>query len=289
MKRLTSLLPALLLTFSHAHAWVGGPWDNNNFEGSSASVGTYQGVISGNGITGIFMFGSSSTSNASASSTTTSRFNIFSGVSSTTTTASTAGGLGTTGNEGRAAIFVDGYLIIGQMSATADVAGRSVSGVFEGSRTRSIQTITDTFVTYSSSNSSTGASSVNNAVNNFILTDVETVSGQFNAKMDHTFPNITFSGKGTLKIKHPDDFSPITVEEIPVAPYDFGDVQNPDGAVTDSTVYGGHYYTRLKINYNGEEGNGETQPITVRGVKTAYTSPIFNNSIQIDQSSVQVK
>ena len=52
-----ALLPALLLSTSPAQAWVGGPWDHNIAGGQTSASGTFQGVIKGQNVMGILVFG----------------------------------------------------------------------------------------------------------------------------------------------------------------------------------------------------------------------------------------
>ncbi len=286
MKKLVlALLPALVLT-SPAFAWVGGPFDNGVPGGqTTASNGTWQGVITGKNVSGIMIFGTSALSNGSGNTTTqSSNFNIFSGSISNTTTTNSGSGLGTSGGEGRAAIFANGVLIIAQSSAVIDLPARQISGIFDGSRLQSVQqinkdiTTTTTTITTTSTpgtvtdpnpptdtNSTTSSSTVSKVLT---FNDVVNISGSFNGKIDTTFPQMAFSGSGTMKISEP-----LGLLVIPLG-------------IPDVVTSGSNTSVVTTTSEIVPDIASEDVKIQVHGVKTSTITPTFNGSVQVEQPSV---
>ena len=256
MKRLAiAILPALIFA-TPASALVGGPWDNDVPGGNQLSPnGTYQGVIVGKDLTGVMMFGTATTSNGNNKSTTTSSFNLFTGSSTTATTSSLATGLGTSGNEGRVAIFTNGVLVIGELSAVINLPGRSISATLDGSRLRSVQTITKRNV---------GGSILSSV--DYTYNDVVTVSGAFQSRITQSFPQLLFSGEGSVTIK-----DPMGVIEVDITPQ-----VDPTGTSSVQT-------TELQPVFV-EPPN--VVKIRVSGAKTASIAPSFTGSVTVQQASV---
>jgi len=274
MKRLAlAILPALILYTSPAQAWWGGPWSNNS-PTNSTGAGTFQGVLTGPNVTGVMIFGYSSTSSSSAATqTTTQSFNFFTGSSTTSTSVTSNTGMGTTGSEGRAAIFVDGFVVVADLSAIVNLPGKTISGIIEGSQVRSVSSMTDNEVANSTTTAATNTSTVNYTTTHYQFTDVENVTGDFNATLDQTSPDVTFAGTGTLTVKHPNDGMGVVPVTIPIA---------DQGTVSANSVDSGGYFTTFVVNFD----DPVQIPIVVNGVKTSDSAPTFGNAIQVQQSSV---
>ena len=269
MKRIAiALLPAFLLYASPAYAWTGGPWDHNIAGGQSTLNGTFQGVISGTNITGIMIFGIGSTS--SSGSTTGSTTSTASSTTTSTTTAAVASGLGSSGNEGRVALFIDGVLVIGQLSATMNTSAKTIAGVFESSRTLTVTTITKAGLSQATTNAGTTGMATT-ADSTYTFTGVETASGAFTGNLDKTYPDITFSASGSVTVTSPNERTPVT-ETVVAADLSL------DGSVSADS---GRPSTMFIV-----VTQSQSYPITVSGVKTGSTSPTFSNSITTQQSSV---
>ena len=254
-----ALLPAFILYTSPAYAWWGGPW-SQNMPGNVSATGTFEGVMSGVNLTGVMIFGYAPTS---AGFTTTSTASTATTGNGTTTASTLSSLLGTSGNEGRTAIFVQGYVVVGDLSSTVDFSNRTITGVFQASKVRSVQMLTKTFTN--------GAITANaTSTENFTFTDVEEVAGDFNATFDQTFPDLTFVGSGSLQVTTP--VEPYGVTEMVVgASLDSNATSADTGAVTTK-------FTPILQT--------QTYSITVNGVKTSNTAPNFDGSIQVQQSSV---
>ena len=261
MKRTAfALLPAFLLYASPAYAWVGGPWDHNIAGGSSVYNGTFQGVVSGTNVTGIMIFGVGSTSSSSSSSASTTTTNN----GSTSSTVSNALGLGSSGNEGRIALFLDGTLVIGQLSATMNTSSKTIAGVFESSRETTVTKITK-------KNTSVGTNT-SSADTQFTFTGVETAAGSFSGILDKTYPDITFAASGKITVTKPNAMNPVTETVISADLSTDGSGSATDGS--PSTMY---VVSTETVDYD----------ITVTGVKTASTTPSFSSTISTQTSTVQ--
>ena len=265
MKRIAlAVLPAFLLYTSPAHAWVGGPWSNNVPGGESWAGSTFQGVISGKNISGIMIFGVAPTSSANATTT--------AGATTTSTRVtqvnlgtlpSQEGGMWSTGSEGRAMIFVQGSLVVCQMNAVVDLPGKTLSGTVDGSRVRSQQTLVKTMP----STTVNGGQSTTQ----FVFTDVLTIAGTFDSRITETFPNMIFSGNGTVSVTAP--VEPYGVTEMVVgASLDPNAVSANTGAVTTKFIP-----IDQTVDYK----------IRVSGVQTSNLPPSFGAVIQLQYSSVQ--
>ena len=263
-----ALLPALLLSTSPAQAWVGGPWDHNIAGGQTSASGTFQGVIKGQNVMGILVFGVSATSaNAAVNSSSTTvntgiNINISNG-GGNNSVPTVVGGMGTTGNEGRVAVFADGRLVVGALSAVMDLDNRTINGVFDASRIVAVETISERDRASTTTTNTTASSS-------YTYTAVENVSGYFDGVLDHTFPDITFSASGEITISSPAE--PFDITELVV-----GASLDPNAASAD---------TGLTITKLTPVVNKSSLPIIVTGVRTANVAPVFTTNVQLQQSTV---
>lgn len=286
MKRFALALLPLLAFSSPAFALVGGPFDQNTFGGNSnPPSGTYQGILSGDDIAGVMIFGTSSTSASAVTQTNISSSTVSNGVtgqSSLSTTQQTASGLQTSGNEGRVAIFdaKDGVVVIGEMSAVIDIAGRSISGVMEGSQLRSQQTLVQTISDISVSGSDTATSTslsegVSSNTQTFTFNDVVNISGNFNANITSLFPALAFDGDGSLTITAP---PPTNGSQGP-------QVQQKEVAASDVPL-GQLSHEVSRTTELVPVLNTTEVSIQVSGVRTANSSPTFAGNVQVQQSSI---
>lgn len=174
MKRtLLAILSSAILA-TPAFALVGGPFDNNLFYGNDIS-GTYQAVLTGKNISGIMLFGT--TPNSS---------NPAAGESQ----------MGTYGNGGRGIIFVEGYMVVANVSAVANVMDRQISVAIDGSRNLQDFHYNASRYVYVG-NPPTEVYVEQRAV----LEGAITVAGMLNAKFSRTFPSLEFRGKGDLTVE----------------------------------------------------------------------------------------
>ncbi len=171
MKRSLLALLSTALLASPAFAIVGGPFDNNVFYGAESS-GTYQGVLTGKNISGVAIFGTSSTSSANGS-----------GVPSS---------LGVFGSGGRALIFVEGEAVTADVNSTADFKNRRITSAFEGSV--GLATVAWPPQRQRETDGST-------TVTTWILEGALEINGMISSKIVRTFPSLEFAGKDRLRIR----------------------------------------------------------------------------------------
>gem|GEM_PF-3058044 len=198
MKRLLLALASSFILATQASAIVGGPFDNNTFFGTD-STGTYQGVVTGPGISGIMIFGTS-------------------GIS--TFDANTESIVGTYGNAGRALLFVRGMLVPADVASVADIASRQLTLTLTGSvghGTTDIERVgaPPTGVTY-------------------ILEGASQLSGFLQARFTRTFPQLQFSGTGTINMISTTDLTPIYDDNDVLVGYNIGAEEDE----FDVTYYG---------------------------------------------------
>lgn len=155
---------ASLILQAPAFALVGGPFDNGQAPGATAS-GTYSGVITGKNLVGIVQFG----------------------VSDSTLQNATTGATATP--VGRFSVFHEGYLATGTCDAIADTSSQRIAGTLDGT----VDTI-ETQELDQSTNIPILASDVNfpddTAFSGF------TAQGAFTAEMKGYPVSITFEGEG---------------------------------------------------------------------------------------------
>ena len=194
MKRLAlSFLTSSILA-SSAFAWVGGPFDNNSFYGRDIN-GTFQGVMTGKNISGLMVFGTTSASQSGQGS---------------------ESEAGVYGNGGRALIFAEGSLLIGDVSAVADMAGRKLSLAIDASRghgmtdTASTTSVTNNVVeTTTTVTSGTGSEATTTTTTKTTTTPIITTTryylegtsqlrGVIDAKFSKVFPTLNYSGNGEV-------------------------------------------------------------------------------------------
>lgn len=271
-KRSFACLLGLLFAVTGAHAWVGGPFSNNSFTQDGSIAGTYQAVISGKNIVGVMIFGASDTQKLTDT-----------GLTSTTSTGSSTNIsqlFDLTSNEGRFAIFADGTVVTGMASASINMPERNITAVLEGSKNRGTkfvqkQTVTTTpnitTTTDADGNVTTteGTPLVQTETRTFTLNDVFYLSGNFKAKINHTFPAQTFEGSGTLDIKDPTG--------VEVVAYNFEDgPQMLYGGVQQQSTY-------WRIQPEVEE---TSVGIRVYGVRTSFEPPYFSSAVNVEYPSV---
>lgn len=273
-KLVRPLLPivavAALFAPSASQAWWGGPFGLGfpSADGLGDPFGTYQAVISGKNVSGIAIFGIAGTSDA-------------------TTAAGIAVGLGSSGNDGRFALFVDGEVVIGGVSAVGQVSSKQIGAVLEGSKdlgqeifdidliTTTVEnqvTITAT-TTDETLNVTTNRSTKTLTLNKFIH-----VAGDFLADLDLNISILSFEGDGSLVIEKPTgevDVHTTTTQDV--VSDETGVVVPIFSTVTDTTKYS-RYTPVLETS---------TVAIRVDGARTSFASPSFGLDVITDHSSVQ--
>ena len=262
MKKFALALLSALVLASPAFAIVGGPWDGNipgnpNKVDPSNIAGTWQGVISGTNITGIMMFGTASSSTISNVSTTSSTWDWWSGTWISSSSATTATGLGTSDSEGRCLVFADGYAVLGQMSAVADLQQSSLSGVIQGSTVKQVSEFSQSLTTQLSA---TTALLQNNT---YQYNNVLNIAGTFSAEIQR---GAYFKGTGAVQIQQSSDAVPLPVYTYAVS-----------GPTTITTTT--FPITMLPV---------ENVTITVTGVKTSTKTPTFGAGVLVTTPSVKV-
>ena len=157
------ILLGLILDHSPVHqsaqALVGGPFDDNNYPGSSAD-GTYSGTVSGHNLTGIVTFGVSSSQETN----------------------------------GRFSIFHEGFVHYGAATGIADLQSRRIAGSLLGVATLGGSGTAGGGVNVTDSAGGSGTGGTNTGT----ITVRSGVEGSFEARMKG-YPNyIKFEGKGRL-------------------------------------------------------------------------------------------
>lgn len=289
MKLLLGLTVPFLLSATSALALVGGP-----FKGTEGlpdfSTGTWQGILTGKNLTGVIIFGTASDSAAPRpTTTTTGSVGFFGGSTQTTTTDVISSGLGTTGSEGRVAVFVDGLVVVGSTTSTVDFNERRIASVFEASRTRNVTQIDREVVTANTQITAPIPATFNpdgtlnsparggelietltTTVQPFILNDVLTLSGAFSAKIVEAYPESRFEGTGEVEISEANGIreetlgEPLTVE------------QGQFGLSTETT-------TVTQIVPIIEK---RSEVFQIKGVRTSFFTPSFSTTVQVQQSTV---
>ncbi|MEI6351502.1 MAG: hypothetical protein WCP06_10395 [Verrucomicrobiota bacterium] len=268
MKPLVIAAFSALVFACPAFALVGGPWDNNIPGGTPTEAnGTYQGVITGKNLSGVMMFGTATTSTTGGAASLSGTSGIFN----------------SSGSEGRIAIFTNGVLVVGEMAAVVDLPAQSVSASFDGSRLRSVQSLTRTSSSVVNvpevifDGTVVNTTKLENTTQQATLNDVVNIAGFFGAKFNQTFPTITFAGKGELTITQPDLNAPNgpVADEVTPEPAQ----TNADGTVTTA------WMTRT-VPLLDPDPALQNIKIRVSGAKTSELSPTFTGSVTVEQPSV---
>jgi len=208
MKRFLLALASSFVIVTQASAIVGGPFDNNSFFGTD-STGTYQGVVTGSGISGIMVFGTSGISSVDVN---------------------TRSMMGTYGNAGRALFFVRGTLVSADVASVADMADRHLTLALTGSvsyGTTDVERIGDPGFGVS-----------------YTLEGVSQLSGYLEARFTQTFPQLRFSGSGTIDMVTTTDLTPVYDDNNNVVSYEI----HPE-------------YNEFNVNYYGVRTSYQTPAI----------------------------
>lgn len=283
-------------------ALVGGPFDQNSFQQNPAS-GTFQGVVTGNDLFGVFVMGVAPTSDVQDTGLTQ--------IDRTGDTTITTSFFNLTSNEGRIAIWVRGELVVGTLSGSIQPGERSVDAVFEASGSLGNETITrDTSTTERTLGdaftrtvitrdpvtgviTSTGEEPVLDPVTGLPLREADTlnvqreseqftfekrvhVSGFFDGQISRSFPVEKLEGKGVATLEAPT--GEILSEEIDnstvlVAPV--GAEPGTEAVTIDERL--------SRLTPEVEKTN---IGIRVSGVKTSSQFPIFGTATTAERSQV---
>jgi hypothetical protein len=200
---------AAIASVTPAFGWAGGPWGNDSPDQTSGA-GTYQASISGTNLLGV----------------------VFFGVGTTTESA------------GRFAVFHEGSVHMGVVSAVVDVPSRSVNGVLLG-----IAALPGDTDSASVSIESDG-SSVTQDQDLTLRTGAE---GAFDANIKTQFPTLIFGGDGLL-----------TTIASPVVLTSTLDIDTDGDGVDDETI---NTFSRVST------------PFQIRGSRTSINPPLFISSI----------
>ena len=218
--------------------------------------GTYQAVLKGKNIVGVMIFGTTDSPEKNKSGN--DQRIVYTGSNNWTFTAL----YDLTGNEGRFAMFVNGSVVAGTASGSADMKGRKLTAVLEGSRNRGNQIITRNTTTIA-----TGGTSGLVQTSNYLFKDVIYVAGSFDAKFSSTYPVLSFKGRGDLDVNDPTGIEEVTVDSK----------TNAVGSGAQQTV------TTTKIV---PKIDTTTLRLNVYGVKTSTSLPYFGSALTVEAPSV---
>jgi hypothetical protein len=199
MKKVFSLALAVAITFAgKAHALIGGPFDNGNYNSALERSGIYQATFSfknGNG------FAAWTPENAlkAASATSTSGTNAFFGSASSSTTGTSALNV-----NNRSVIYYKGFIFLGMATGMTDLVAGKIQGYTNGTTEYSTtQTATQASL-FGSTTTNTNIPITFAGGNSFVATS------SFTAKVTNRSPSITFKGTGQISFLSPDNASSIS-------------------------------------------------------------------------------
>ena len=262
--RILICLSVAAMICTSAQAWVGGPFSNNSFNSDGGVNGTYQGILRGKNVTGVFIMGTSATVEIKDTGlrSTSRRTSLEGGIRTTTETENPLTQL--TGNEGRFAMFVKGTVVAGSTTASVDMSGRKISAILEGSRNRGTQAINKQGI--ESVVSGSNGLSYYYSNKGYELKDVLYVAGDFNAKVNKSYPSQSFLGSGEIEIS-----DPTGIEEVVIS--------------SGKDIFGYNTST-TKIVPKIEKTEVK---IRVNAVKTSNLQPAFPTGLTVEYPSVTTK